>query len=89
MSNRIVRTNKQLAAERQIHAAIVHFRTANFECAISLCSAAEGQMPEPDEVTHFFAILKKASAANPPPEGRRKISIRRDLDETRVGCGRC
>ncbi|WP_018267564.1 hypothetical protein [Methylosinus sp. LW4] len=69
MSKRIVRTSKQLAAERQIHAAIAHFQNGEFECAISLCSAAEGQMPEPEEPTHFFAILKKASAENPPPDG--------------------
>jgi hypothetical protein len=72
MSNRIIQTSKQLAAERQIHAAIVHFRNGEFECAISLCSAAEGQMPEPDEATHLFAILRKASAANPSPEGQKE-----------------
>ncbi len=72
MSKRIVWTSKQFAAERQIHAAIVHFWIGEFECAISLCSAAEGRMPKPDEATHFFAILKKASAANPPPEGQKE-----------------
>ena len=49
MAKRVVQTNKQLAAERQIHAAIAHFRAGGFECAITLCHAAEGQLPEPNE----------------------------------------
>jgi len=68
MSKRTVLTSKQLAAERQIHAAIAHFRNGDFECAISLCSAAEGQMPGPEDPTHLFAVLKKASDTNPRPD---------------------
>jgi hypothetical protein len=41
MAYRVVHTTRQLAAQRQIHAAIKHFRDGNFECAITLCSAAE------------------------------------------------
>jgi hypothetical protein len=66
-----VQTSKRLAAERQIHAAIAHFRAGDFECAITLCSAAEGQMPEPSEPIHFFGILKEASAEHPPPDGQK------------------
>ena len=71
MANRVVQTSKRLAAERQIHAAIVHFRRGDFECAVSLCSAAEGQMPEPSKPTHFLAILKRAGDERPAPDGRK------------------
>jgi hypothetical protein len=71
MSNRVVRTSKCLAAQRQIHAAITHWQRGDFECAITLCSAAEGQMLEPAEPTHLFGLLQRASARNPPPDGGR------------------
>ena len=47
MAQRVVETSKRLSAERQIHAAIAHFHAGDFECAITLSSAAEGQMPKP------------------------------------------
>jgi len=62
VAKRVVWTTKQLAAERQIHAAILHFRSGDFECAITLCSAAEGQMPETSEPVHLFGMLKRAGA---------------------------
>lgn len=68
MAKRVIQTSKRLAAERQIHAAIAHFRASDFECVITLCSAAEGQMPEPSEATHLFSILKRASAKHPAPD---------------------
>jgi len=71
MTSRAIHTSKQLSAQRQIHAAIGHFRNGEFECVIALCSAAEGQMPEPNEDTHLFAILKKASTERPRPEGQK------------------
>lgn len=58
----MIQTSRRLAAERQIHAAIAHFRAGDFECAITLCSAAENQMPEPSEPTYLFGILKQANA---------------------------
>lgn len=58
MAQRIVQTSKRLAAERQIHAAIAHFHAGDFECAITLCSAAEGQMPEPSGSTYLFRQLR-------------------------------
>jgi hypothetical protein len=67
----VIQTSKRLAAERRIHAAIKHFRTGDFECAISLCSAAEGQMPEPNASTHLFARLKQAGARNPASDGQK------------------
>ena len=49
----------------------MHFRNGEFECAITLCSAAENQMPEPSDATHLFAVLKRASAENPPRDGEK------------------
>jgi hypothetical protein len=37
---------------RQIHAAIEHWRRGDFECAITLASAAEAMLPDIDE-PHF------------------------------------
>lgn len=70
MAHRLVRTSKRISAQRQIVAAIAHFQMGDFECAISLCSAAEGQMPEPSKPIHFFGILKRASLANPSNAGQ-------------------
>src|SRR5947209_7379265 len=47
MSQRVTQTSKQLAAQRQIDAAITHFEAGEFECAITLCCAGEGMLPEP------------------------------------------
>ncbi len=60
MSNRVVAASKKLAAQRQIHAAIAHYRKGDFECAITLASAAEGQIPEPNarKPSHLFGVLK-------------------------------
>lgn len=69
MAQHIVQTSKRLAAERQIHAAIAHFRSGDFECAITLCSAAEGQMPEPSEPAHLFGMLQNHARKNPAPDG--------------------
>ncbi len=71
MTKRVIQTSKRLAAERQIHAAIAHSRVGDFECAITLCSAAEGQIPKPSESTHLFGILRQASAERPAPGGQK------------------
>ena len=68
---RVVQTNKRLAAERQIHAAIDHYCAGDFECVITLCSAAEGQLPEPNEPIHYFAILKQDAAEHPAEDGEK------------------
>lgn len=67
----MIQTSRRLAAERQIHAAIAHFRAGDFECAITLCSAAENQMPKPSEPTHLHGILQRYSAEHPPPDGQK------------------
>jgi hypothetical protein len=71
MAKRVIQTSKRRAAERQIHAAIEHFRAGDFECAITLCSAAEGQMPEPSKSTHLLGGLQRASAERPAPDGQK------------------
>ena len=65
MASSVVSTTKKLAAERQIHAAINHYQAGDFECAITLCSAAEGLMPEPDLPTHLFAVLRERAQEDP------------------------
>ena len=71
MTERVIQTSKRLAAERQIHAAIAHFHAGDFECAITLCSGAEGQMPEPPEPAHLFGVLQNYLRRNPEPDGRK------------------
>jgi hypothetical protein len=71
MAQRVVQTNKRLAAERQIHAAIAHFHAGDFECAITLCGAAENRMPEPSEAIHLFRILQLAGDERPAPDGQK------------------
>jgi hypothetical protein len=54
---KLIRTTKQLAATRQIQAAIKHFRNDDYECAITLAAAAEGLLP-PTGYPHMFSVLK-------------------------------
>jgi hypothetical protein len=42
-------THTQLASMRQIHSAIEHLQRGDYECAITLASAAENMLIEPDE----------------------------------------
>ncbi len=66
-----MKTSKRIAARRQIHAAIKHYRSGEFECAITLCSAAEGQTPEPEHPEHLFQLLRQAADAKPSPDGEK------------------
>ena len=59
-----IETTKQLAALRQITAAIEHLRKREYECAITLAAAAEGLLPPTDE-PHLFSEMKELS---PPAE---------------------
>jgi hypothetical protein len=54
---KIVPTTKQLAATRQIQAAIAHFWKDEYECAITLAAAAEGLLPPANE-PHIFSVLQ-------------------------------
>jgi tRNA threonylcarbamoyladenosine modification (KEOPS) complex Cgi121 subunit len=43
-----IETHSRLASMRQIHCAIEHLHRGDYECAITLASAAEGMLLEPD-----------------------------------------
>jgi len=51
-------TTKQKSAYKQIVAAIEHFHKSQYECAITLAGAAEGQIKE-KATTHFFRVILK------------------------------
>jgi hypothetical protein len=54
----VVKSNKKLAARRQIIAAIDHLHKKDYECAITLAGAAEGQATE-RTATHLFRLILK------------------------------
>jgi hypothetical protein len=54
----VIKTTKQIAAYRQIVAAIDHLHKKDYECAITLAGAAEGQVPERSS-SHLFRIIRK------------------------------
>jgi hypothetical protein len=56
-----IKTNRQLAALRQIHGAIEHFLKGELECSTTLASAAEGQLPPVDSDIHLLNTLRKAA----------------------------
>jgi hypothetical protein len=55
---KLVETDKQRSAIRQICAAITHFHAGDYECAITLAAAGEGQVPESMK-TYLFRLLKE------------------------------
>ena len=55
---------KKEAARRQITAAIEHYEKGEYECAITLAGAAEGQLTTKEEDNHLFKELK----VRRPPE---------------------
>jgi|SRR5262249_2173950 len=58
----MVKTTKKLSAPRQICAAIEHFHKKDYECAITLAGAAEGQVKEKKKNHLFRLILKSFSS---------------------------
>jgi hypothetical protein len=54
----VIKTTKQISAYRQIVAAIEHFHNKDYECAITLAGAAEGQIPERTS-THLFRVIRR------------------------------
>jgi hypothetical protein len=71
MAQLVVQTSKRLSAERQIHAAIKHYRAGDFECAITLCAAADGQMPEPSHSETLFRRMQRQAKLDPLPDGEK------------------
>lgn len=55
---------KKEAARRQITAAIEHYEKGEYECAITLAGAGEGQLTAKDDDEHLFNVLK----VHKPPE---------------------
>ena len=53
-----INTSKYDSSRRQINAAIAHLHNKDFECAITLAAAAEGQLPDID-VSLFRRLLKR------------------------------
>lgn len=58
----MIRTTKQVSAFRQIVAAIDHFHRKNYECAVTLAAAGEGQVKEAT-TTHFFRVIRSKFSA--------------------------
>lgn len=58
----MVKTSKRLSARRQTIAAIGHLHSKDYECAITLAGAAEGQVKESSTAHLFRQILKRFSA---------------------------
>jgi hypothetical protein len=58
MPRAAIETSKKLSALRQIRAAMGHFHLKQFECAITLAGAAEGQS-ETNALDHAFNVLKR------------------------------
>jgi hypothetical protein len=59
MPDRSIETSKQLAAQRQIEAAILHYRNGAFECAITLAHAGENVASKPGIVSFFDRLKEK------------------------------
>ena len=53
----MIRTDKKLSSLRQILAGIEHFEKKDYECAITLAAAGEGQIKE-KTTTHFFQLIR-------------------------------
>jgi hypothetical protein len=58
----MIKTNKQLSSRRQISAAIEHFEKKDYECAITLAAAGEGQIKE-KTASHLFRLIRAKFSA--------------------------
>jgi hypothetical protein len=58
----MIKTDKQLSSLRQIRAAIEHFHKVDYECAITLAAAGEGQIKEKTG-NHLFRLIRKRFSA--------------------------
>lgn len=56
-----IETTRQLSALRQIHSAIEHLHNNQWECAITLALAAEGQLPRTDSEISLFNAMRTHS----------------------------
>jgi hypothetical protein len=70
---------KKEAALRQITAAIVHFEKKDYECAITLAGAAEGELPTNKASKHLFHELR----VRVPPEFKNEKNLTNWVNATR------
>ncbi len=59
----MIKTTKQIAAYRQIVSAIEHLHKKNYECAITLAGAGEGQIKE-KTTDHLFRLIRNKFSAD-------------------------
>ena len=59
----MIKTDKKLSALRQILAAIEHFEKKDYECAITLAAAGEGQCKEAT-TAHLFKLIRAKFSAD-------------------------
>jgi hypothetical protein len=68
----MIKTTKRLSAMRQILAAIRMLESVDYECAITLAGAAEGQIDEKlitgESGSHLFRVLRSVWAKEPVNE---------------------
>jgi hypothetical protein len=58
-----MKTTKQQSAYKQLAAAIEHLHKKDYECAITLAGAAEGQVKE-KTTTHLFRLIRAKFSAD-------------------------
>ncbi|MBB4370107.1 hypothetical protein GGD63_002900 [Bradyrhizobium sp. cir1] len=59
----MINTTKKISALRQILAALEHFEKKDYECAITLAAAGEGQCKE-KTTTHLFRLIRAKFSAD-------------------------
>jgi hypothetical protein len=59
----MIRTTKKISALRQILGAIEHHEKKDYECAITLAAAGEGQCKE-KSTTHLFRLIRAKFSAD-------------------------
>jgi hypothetical protein len=64
MATRSINTSKRLASQRQIEAAIQHYKTGAFESAVTLAHAGENIIAKPGIVSLFERLKEKIADKN-------------------------
>ena len=71
-------TTRQLASLYQINGALEHFHEHEFECAITLASAAEGVLPDAEDGFRLGCKIddsqKSSRESNRPPRKEKELS---------------
>jgi hypothetical protein len=64
MADRSINTSKRLASQRQIEAAIQHYKNGAFECAVTLAHAGENIIAKPGIISLFERLKEKIADKN-------------------------